>query len=223
MNPVNELSKRFLALSTPEVSDALEIFGVVSGLLGIRPVSSRRKLFGPAFTVAKEVNDRPEIRQAADFVDDIPPGHVVVIDNLGLETSTCWGGILTLYAQKKGLAGTFIHGLHRDADLIRTVDYPVFSRGSFMVTGKGRTRLKAIDVPLDIGGVRITPGDYILADENGGVVIPPVLTEQVLERAEAIHAVEEEICNLALEQGVPLVEARKRLGYHDLTRPLALG
>lgn len=218
MKTAEELRDRFLALSTAEVSDALEAWNVVSGLFGIRPVSARRKLFGPTFTVAKELNDDLKDKTAADFVDDALPGQVIVIDNLGLESSSCWGGILTVCAHKKGVAGTFIHGLHRDADFIRDADYPVFSRGSFMVSGKGRTRLKAVNVPLEIGGVRIEPGDYLLADESGGVAIPASLAEQVLETAEEIHAVEEGICDLVLREGISLSEARRQLGYHGLTQ-----
>src|SRR5215217_6570329 len=150
MDTTELYSERFFALSTPQVSDALEPFGVVSGLIGIRPAVRGRKVFGPAFTVAKQLNDDPSFRDAADFVDDVPSGQVIVIDNLGLESSTCWGGILTHYAIRKGIRGTVINGLNRDIDEIAELDYPLFSKGSFMVTGKGRTRLKAVNVPITI-------------------------------------------------------------------------
>lgn len=212
---------RFFALTTPQVSDALEPFGVVSGLIGIRPAVRGRKVFGPAFTVAKQLNDDPSFRDAADFIDDVPSGQVIVIDNLGLESSTCWGGILTHYAIKKGIRGTVINGLNRDIDEIADLDYPLFSKGSFMVTGKGRTRLKAVNVPITVDGVTINPGDFIFGDDNGVVVIPAAILDQLVERAEEIRNVENNIVDMVLNEDVSLREARKRLRYADLTRGAA--
>jgi 4-hydroxy-4-methyl-2-oxoglutarate aldolase len=213
--------QRFLSLSTPEVSDALEYFGIVSGLAGLRPSVREHKLFGPAFTVAREANRDPDCRHAADYVDQVAPGDVVVVDNMGLENCTCWGGILTHYARKKGLEGTVLDGMHRDSDVIRNAQYPVFSRGAFMVTGKGRTRLKDLNVPIYISGVKVSPGDFLFGDEHGVVVIPARIVNDVGERAEATRAVEREILEQVLRHDVPLKVARERLGYHDLTRPHA--
>jgi regulator of RNase E activity RraA len=176
-------------------------------------------LFGPALTVAREANPDPDSRHAADYIDAAEPGQVIVIDNMGLESCTCWGGILTSYAVKKGLGGTVINGMHRDTEVITSTRYPVFSKGPFMVTGKGRTRLKAVNVPIEIGGVTVSPGDFLFGDDHGLVVIPADIVKEVAERAEATRAVESEILDLILRQDVPLKAARERLGYHDLTRP----
>jgi len=145
---------------------------------------------------------------------------VVIIDNLGLETCTCWGGILTLYAKQMRLEGTVVNGMHRDAEIIRSTDYPVFSKGIFMVTGKGRTELKDVNVPIIIHDVTILPSDIIFGDDHGVVVIPAQILGDVAKRAEAARAVEHEILNLVLQHGVPLKEARERLRYSDLTRPV---
>lgn len=219
METLESLRRVYLSLTTPEVSDALESFGVVGGIAGLRPSLPEQKLFGPALTVAREVNPDPDSRHAADYIDQAAPGEVVVIDNLGLESCTCWGGILTRYAGKKGLGGTVIDGMHRDTEVIKSTGYPVFSRGPFMVTGKGRTRLKAVNVPVRIGGAAVSPGDFLFGDDHGLVVIPAGIVKEVAERAEATRAVESEILDLILRQDVPLKVARERLGYHDLTRP----
>jgi regulator of RNase E activity RraA len=218
MDATSHYRQLFFSLSTPQVSDALEPFGVVSGLAGIRPAVPGQKLFGTAFTVAKEINHDPNYREAAEFVDQVPAGQVVVIDNLGIETSTCWGGILTHCAKKRGLGGTVINGLNRDIDEIRVLEYPVFSKGFFMVTGKGRTRLKDVNVPLTIQGVTIAPGDFLFGDDNGVVVIPARILSEVAERASAISAVEDGIVDLILRENSSLREARERLRYSDLTR-----
>lgn len=222
MDITSRYRQQFFSFSTPQVSDALEPFGVVSGLAGIGTRVPGQKLFGPAFTVAKELNHDPNNREAAEFLDQVPEGQVVVIDNLGLESSTCWGGILTHFAKKKGLYGTVINGLNRDIDEIHGLDYPIFSKGVFMVTGKGRTRLKELNVPLTIQGVTISPGDFIFGDDNGVVVIPAGILGEVAERAEAIRAVEEAIVDLVVRENVPLREARERLKYSELTRAGAI-
>ena len=87
-----------------------------------------------------------------------------------------------------------------------------------MVTGKGRTRLKAVNVPITIEDVTINPGDFIFGDDNGVVVIPVAILEQLAERAEEIRNVENDIVDLVLNEDVSLREARKRLRYADLTR-----
>jgi regulator of RNase E activity RraA len=208
----------FQSFTTPEVSDALESLGFVGGLQGIRPAIPGERIFGPAFTIAKQVNTDPAYRQAADYIDQVPFGHVIVIDNMGLETCSCWGGILTLCAVKRGLKGTVINGLHRDIGELKASSYPVFSRGAFMVSGKGRTRLKALNVPLVIGGVSISPGDHLLGDDHGVVVIPRGLKAAVAQRVDEIRIVERQITHLVLEEGVSLSEARQRLKYNELTR-----
>lgn len=90
-----------------------------------------------------------------------------------------------------------------------------------MVTGKGRTRLKAVNAPITIEGVTINPGDFIFGDDNGVVVIPAVILDKLAERAEEIRNVENNIVDLVLNEDVSLREARKRLRYADLTRGAA--
>ena len=90
-----------------------------------------------------------------------------------------------------------------------------------MVTGKGRTRLKAVNVPITIEGVTINPGDFIFGDDNGVVVISAAILDQLAERAEEIRKVENDIVDLVLNEDVSLREARKRLRYADLTRGAA--
>ena len=90
-----------------------------------------------------------------------------------------------------------------------------------MVTGKGRTRLKSVNVPIIIEGVTINPGDFIFGDDNGVVVIPAAILDQLVERAEEIRNVENNIVDMVLNEDVSLREARKRLRYADLTRGAA--
>jgi regulator of RNase E activity RraA len=207
----------YMRLSTAEVSDSLDSLGYSGALKGIRSPESGVKIFGPAFTVTRTTNDDPNYSEASEFLDQVPAGYVIVIDNLGITDSTCWGGILTACAKHKQIQGTVINGVYRDADTVRALSYPVFSKGVFMVTGKGRTRLKGLNIPVNIEGITIHPHDLIFGDTNGIVVIPFEKADEVLTRAEHIQYVEKEIERLVVFEGRPLSEAREIMKYNQLT------
>jgi 4-hydroxy-4-methyl-2-oxoglutarate aldolase len=216
MSPTN-LYAGYMRLSTAEVSDSLNSFGYCGALKGIRSHQWGLKFFGPAFTVTRTTNDDPNYCDASEFLDQVPAGYAIVIDNLGITDSTCWGGILTACAKNKQIQGTVINGVYRDAETVRALNYPVFSKGVFMVTGKGRTRLKGLNIPVNIEGVTIHPSDLIFGDANGVVVIPFEKAEEVLTRAEHIQDVEKQIERLVVFEGLTLREAREIMKYNQLT------
>jgi len=109
-----------------------------------------------------------------DFLDDVPPGAVIVIDNDGRTDVTVWGGIMTEIAAVRGIAGTVISGVCRDVSACLAQNYPLFSRGRFMRTGKDRVRLAAIGKPVTVSGIEIQPGTLVCAD---GVVAVPAAEE----------------------------------------------
>ena len=201
-------------LDTTTVSDALDRLGLAGQSLGIRPLEPSMRLFGPAFTVAMlPVGIDPGT--VGDYVDEVPEGCVVVIDARGRRDVTVWGDLLTATARKRGVAGTVIDGVCRDSDRSRRLGYPLFSRGHTMRTGKSRLELLAIQVPVAIGGVRVEPGDLVLGDADGVVVIPASRGQEVERAAREIAAAEERI-RLAIDAGERLADARSRSGYHDL-------
>jgi regulator of RNase E activity RraA len=150
-----------------------------------------------------------------DYIDDIPPGTVIVLDNGGREDCTVWGDILTEIASAKGLAGTVIDGINRDVALCLELGYPVFSRDHWMRTGKDRVQVEATDVPVNIGHVRVCPGDLIRGDADGVVVIPAAQENQILDAAEKIQHAENAIRD-AVRKGMSLREAREKHHYHQL-------
>jgi regulator of RNase E activity RraA len=150
-----------------------------------------------------------------DYIDDVPEGSVVVLDNRGREDATVWGDILTEIAHRRGLAGTVINGICRDVALCRELGYPVFSRGHWMRTGKDRVQVEATNVTVDLGGARVRPGDLLRGDADGVVAIPSEHEEAVLSAAEAIAQAEERIRE-AVRGGQRLDEARRALNYHRL-------
>jgi len=205
-----------MELSTTLVSDALDLLHLEGGCLGITPVVSGTKMVGPAFTV-KYGPIGLEKRTASHFLDDVPAGGVVVIDNAGCTSCTVWGDIMTKLAIRNGLAGTVIDGVCRDVEIIRELGYPIFTRGAYMVTGKGRRQEQYVQQPVDISNILVTPGDLMVADDNGVVVVPQQYIEEVLKKAQEIDAMENRIEGF-LKEGLTLKEARIKEGYFKVGR-----
>lgn len=209
------LIERLRMLDTASLSDALDSLGVSGGLEGIVPRSDNYGLCGRAFTVEFGNPLEEEIKEAkaADYIDEVSQGEVVVLANNGRTDCTVWGGILTFLASMKGLGGTVIDGACRDLEEVYEYNYPLYTKAVFMQTGKGRTKKRRHQVPVRIGGKEIFPGDYVRGDRNGVIVIPQVLIEETIRRAEAILDTENKILD-AVKNGERLDVARKKYRYH---------
>lgn len=202
-------------MTTSAVSDALDMLGVAGQLSGVRAMVPGARCLGPAYTVTFEPVTDPGDGAAADYLEDVPAGAVVVLDNAGRTDCTVWGDLLTAFAGLRGVAGTVVWGAARDrAECVRT-GYPLFAAAGWMRTGKGRVRRAAVGVPVDVGGVRIEPGDVVVADDDGAVCVPAALWPRVRELAEEVERREAAIKD-ALVAGIPLAEARRRNRYSDL-------
>jgi regulator of RNase E activity RraA len=150
-----------------------------------------------------------------DFLDDVRPGQVVVLDNAGRGYGTVWGDIMTVYAHQKGISGTVIDGVCRDLPKILEIGYPLFARGRLMITGKDRVEVDGINVPVSISDVQVRPNDIVLCDDTGVVIVPAEKAEEILTIAEEIHEKEQAIIDL-ITSGMSLREAREKVGYHRL-------
>lgn len=203
-----------LELDTPALSDAMDRLGIAGQCLGITPRDLGFTMAGRAYTVAYETATAPG-QTVGDFIDDLGPEDVCVIDNNGRLDATIWGDIMTIVASRNGVAGTVIDGVCRDLDRALALGYPIFSRAHWMRTGKDRVQYIASNVPVTVGGVGINPGDYIVGDSNGVVAIPAHRVDEVLEAAREIARAEDAIRE-AVEGGMTLREARAQLGYHSL-------
>lgn len=205
---------RLLGLGTSTVSDAMDRLGVEGAALGLRPLDRRFRLVGRAFTVRYSPVG-VEHGNVGDYIDDVPPGQVVVLDNAGRLDCTVWGDILTKVAHRRGVAGTVIHGVCRDTDISLQLSYPIFSRGSYMRTGKDRVQVDAYNEPVSLGTVRVNPGDVLVGDGDGIVVVPRALEDQVWAAAQDIFDREQAIRNAA-QSGARLDEVRSQFGYFNL-------
>ena len=212
-NIINE----FMKLATPTVSDALDKLQIKGGCEGLKPVTEGKKFVGPAFTVRYAPKDLAP-PNVGDFIDDVKEGAVIVIDNRGRTDCTVWGDIMTWVAVSRKFAGTVIDGVCRDVDGIREQNYAMFTKGYFMVTGKDRVTLESVNEKVVICGVRVSPGDLIMADQSGVLVIPQDRAKEVLETALKIEEAENGIVE-AIKGGSSLKDARAKFGYHKLQTP----
>jgi regulator of RNase E activity RraA len=205
---------RAAALDTATLSDALDRLGIVGQCYGIAGRDPSFEMAGRAFTMLCGPAGKPA-GTVGDYIDDVPEGGVVVIDNGGRDDATIWGDILTEIAHRRQLAGTLIDGISRDVALCRELAYPVFSKGHWMRTGKDRVQVEQMHCPVTIGGARVASGDIVRGDADGAIVIPQAHEGAVLDAAEEIKAAEDRI-RAACRTGLRLDEARKQFNYHSL-------
>lgn len=197
---------RLLALSTGLLSDALGKTNAMDH--GIQRRSAVCAMAGPAFTVRVHTAD---ILMVGKAVSDCPPGQVVVIDGHGERNTALWGGIITIAARLKGLAGAVIDGAIRDSAEIAADSLPVFARAVVPNAG-GAQYLGEIGIPVQCGGLVVNPGDWVVGDEDGVAVVPAGQIENALSAAEKLREVERQI-TAAVEQGKDLGEL---LHYDDI-------
>lgn len=201
-------------LGTSHVSDALDKAGVNGQCMGLLPLVRDSRLAGRAFTV-RYLPVGAGGGTVGDYVDDLEPGTVVVLDNAGRLDATVWGDLLTATAARRQLAGTVIDGVCRDTDRAVELGYTVYSRSRWMRTGKDRVRVDGYNVPVTIGGARVEPADYLLGDADGVLVVPAGRATEIIDIAQGIREAEDSI-RAAIESGQSLAEARRQHGYHQL-------
>ena len=203
-----------IKLGTSALSDAMDRLGIPGQALGIKPVDRSFMLCGPAFTVH---NMPVDIHggSVGDYIDDVPEGHIVVIDNAGRLDCTVWGDILTVMGSIRRVGGTVINGVCRDSARALEVNYPIFSRGTYMRTGKDRVMADAYNTKVSLGEVAVVPGDILAGDADGIVVIPQERLDEVVAAAQEIEDAEDHIRE-SIRKGMSLIDARTQYNYHQL-------
>jgi regulator of RNase E activity RraA len=199
---------------TAAVSDALDRLGLPGSLHGIAPLTRGQRASGPAFTARYEPVDEHG-GTVGDFLDDVPAGAVILIDNGGRTDCTVWGGIMTRLAASRQGAATVVNGACRDTAVAVQLGYPIWSAARFMRTGKDRVRLAELGGTVTIDGVGVAPGDIVIGDDDGVVAVPARRSGEILELARKIEAVEDAIV-ADVQAGSRLKDARARHGYHTL-------
>jgi 4-hydroxy-4-methyl-2-oxoglutarate aldolase len=202
-------------LDCATLSDAMDKLGIEGVCRGIKPRDHAFRLAGRAYTVFYGPLDAVNPGTVGDYVDDMKPGEIAVLDNGGREDCTVWGDILTQFAHTRGLGGTVIDGPCRDVHLCLELGYPIYSRSYSMKTGKDRVEVFATQVPVSIGDAKVCPGDILIGDADGVVVLPKGREDDILDVAEAIFSAEAAIRDL-VSKGASISDARAQLNYHKL-------
>lgn len=172
--PAKQIVEQFKNAVTPHISDNLNrLHSICSGL---RPYHQGGKLVGTAVTVKTRPGDNLMVHKAIEMAE---PGDVIVVDAGGDLTNAIVGEIMMRIAQKKGLAGFVIDGSIRDTEAFRNDTFPIFARG---VTHRGpyKDGPGEINVTVSVGGMVVHPGDIIVGDDDGLVVVPVAHAEKLL-------------------------------------------
>src|SRR5690606_31215804 len=201
-------------LDTATLSDALDKLGIAGQCYRIKPRSTDFRMAGRAYTLLYGPAATPP-GTVGDFIDDVPPGSVLVLDNGGRDNATVWGDILTEIAHRRAIARAVIDSVCRDVALCIKLGSPVYTRRHWMRTGKDRVQVEATIANVNIGDARVQPGDILRGDADGVVVIRRTHGDRVLQLAEEIEHAENQIRE-AVRGGMRLDEARAKFRYHQL-------
>lgn len=176
-------------LTAAMLSDSLDEAGLRDQVLRGRlsPIVAGSRVLGRATTVRFAASDDydPEdpYGDAIDFIDAVRPGEVVVVATGGSDASAFWGELFSAAAKGRGAQGVVTDGRIRDVAKIAALGFPAFSAGHRPIDFKGRMRVVATGAPVEVGGVRIAPGDLVAADDDGVSVVPRAHEGAVLEAA----------------------------------------
>lgn len=209
--------ERFAKLDTCTVSDALDSLGLKGATWGVRPQWPCPRIAGRAVTMRiKPVGlQQPAQHLGSAAIESAKAGDIIVIDNGGrLEFST-WGGLLSLSARLKGIAGVVIDGACRDIDEARELEFPVYARGVVPMTARGRVMQESFNREVQFAGVQVHPGDLVIADGSGVVIVPSEKEQEVVTAAEAVFQKEAEMA-AGIRKGFSGLEMLEKLGYEQM-------
>ncbi len=179
-------------VSTGMVADALVMAGIEGGMMGVRPARGFEdaKVVGPAATVLF-APPRPDTPTLSNYqaIRATPPGCVLVIDAKGVD-SHFMGDVTGECAKRQGLTGIVVYGGSRDIAGFREIGMPLYCTGSATRNRPSNLKATAYNVPVEIGGVLVKPGDIIVADEDGVVAVPAEALAIVMRNLETISRIE---------------------------------
>ncbi len=207
------LVARAAGLASSTLANALDDAGLHHHVIAtIKAVSPGMRFAGPAITVFEVAGDYGDFT-SEDFkigaiLEAAGPGDVIVVELGGAACST-WGGMASLAAKVKGVAGLLVDGGVRDLEEMIAFDFPVFARHLVPTTGRRRLKVEAIGESIEVDGVAVAPGDIIVADGSGAVCLPRADAEQIVTRAEALQR-DDEAAVAEIQKGLSFAEAMKK-------------
>ncbi|KAL7751968.1 hypothetical protein RI367_002494 [Sorochytrium milnesiophthora] len=218
-----QLLERLQSYSTCDVSDALQKLGrkdsFVPDIVAYSPVSTdaafTARVVGRAFPVKIVLaSDSTAPKYTGNYVDAAPANSILVVDVPPAATNSVFGGLLAARAQFNKVRGAIINGRIRDVDEMRAHSFPVFARGTSTLSAQGRTRVSTVNEVISLpvsthpssDVVQVHPGDYVIADVNGVVIVPAADIHAVLEGCAEVVRVDG-ACEVDVRNGVSLQDA----------------
>ena len=181
------------------ISDSLDVVGVRNNAMDIRVRALRpdMRAVGLAATVQFVPDSQYDLKDpygdGIDFLDTLQVGEIAVLSTGGDCLSAFWGELFSAAAKGRGATGVVADGPLRDTQQVVALDFPAFGQGSRTYDYKGRMRIEAIRIPVICGGVQVNPGDGVIADSDGIVVVPAEHLAKVSELANARAATEKTV------------------------------
>ena len=202
---MDDLMQGFSSVAVASVADAVDKVCGRRGYMDatIKPRINDKRICGPAATVLEAATDEfVPPQHALDLIDEAPEGSVIVISIAGGEPDVAvWGGLMTAGAVANRHAGAVLDGGVRDlVEIRRDYGFPVYARDVSPGTTLGRYKTVAAQVPVEVGGVVVHPGDIVVADVDGVVVVPRGKAAEVLAMAQEIDARELEQAKLIIAE-----------------------
>ena len=202
-------------LYTAVLGDVLDTLGYYHQFLPpqIRGMRPEMRLVGRAMPVLIADVFGPQSKPfglLTEALDDLQPGEIYIARGC-TQPAAMWGEILTATAMVRGARGAVVDGYHRDSVKVLGQGFPVFSTGAYALDSSVRTVVRDFRVPIEIGEVSISPGDLIVGDIDGVLVIPAAVEDEVIERART-KAATENVVRIAIEAGMTATEAFARHG-----------
>jgi 4-hydroxy-4-methyl-2-oxoglutarate aldolase len=203
---IADLTQRYSKVYSGAVADVLDKRGyrnqIVDG--AIQGLTLETRVAGPAFTCkgapATELEpDDWDMRK--QFLDSVTPGTVVVVDTSGDTASAHWGELMSTAARGRGATGVVIDGATRDVSQMLAMGFPAFVRYRSPASSIRRWRISGFDHPVTIGGVVVRPGDIVVGDADGVVVVPIELAAEVLVEVESLAVAETNMRQELLDGG----------------------
>lgn len=214
--PEKELCDRYEQVTTAMVNDVLREMNILYQTLpvNILPLREEMKVAGIAFTLkgSKNLDITDEMEQRAQMLEAIEPDSICVWDTCGDDESAQWGEIMTMASIKRGCRGAIVDGGIRDTDMVLAQNFPVWCKYRTSNGMMGRFRMIGWQMPIQVGQVQIFPGDILLGDIDGVIVVPRKLAYEVLIRAEEIRDNEVEIKEM-VSSGMKPTEVVANGGY----------
>ena len=180
--------ERLAAFDTNTVSDALDFLDLPGATYGLRPLWDCPRIVGRASTiqVGPKTDSRPGAHIITPVIDAVATDDRILVISGAPEGISCWGDIVANAARARKIRGTIIDGVSRDIEGSESIGYPVYGRGITMISARNRITQLSSGEPIQMAGVTVREGDYVIADRCGSAFVPVDRIEAVLDLGERI-------------------------------------